>query len=88
VKRGWKPRRSTSLLVGASLWLVDRLRRPIEACGVQFEALRRILEVKLELDLSPRKSSDPAGGGLGLILSAAMVWLGGLLPGMVGLFSR
>jgi hypothetical protein len=65
---------------------LDRLRRPIERAGVDFEQLRAIVEIKLALDLRSASRSRESFLTGGLVLLMVVAWFAGFPAGAAALF--
>jgi hypothetical protein len=86
----WKRRESLPLLATASLAVVDLLRRPLEAFGVEFAKFRAIFANRLWLETRPSSSSASAvsSPATGLALTGLMAAFTGLAAGVVALSTR
>ncbi len=86
----WNRREKLPLLATASLAVVDWLRWPLEAFGVEFAKFRAILANRLWLET--RSASDSPSGkpapAAGLALTGAMAAFSGIAAGVVALSTR
>ncbi len=83
---GWIKRGESPLPLTIVLKIVDHLRKPIQAAGVDFKRFRSILELKLRLDL--RATTQAGGGSLAISFGVLLGfgWLAGLPVGVMACF--
>jgi len=87
--RRWRSRADSSQLLAATLWLVDRLRRPLERMGVEFGPFRELLRVRLVLEMRTlpigMELAAPGMREMALVLTLMLFWFIGLLSGVASL---
>ena len=89
-RSSWPRRARLPLLALVSLWLVDLLRAPLSAAGIEFDKFRAILANRLWLETC---ATHPGGNRLtspavGLAMVGAIAALSGVGAGLVALATR
>jgi len=85
----WPQRARLPLLALVSVWIVDRLRAPLSAAGVEFDKFRAILANRLWLETRATHpdGSQLASPALGLAMVGAIAALSGIAAGVIALAS-
>jgi len=80
----WRTKEEGTLFLGFMLRLVDGLRRPLSAFGVDFPIFRELLRTRIVMDLRP--VGEKSGFGLaGIVILLLFTWFVGLGTGAVAL---
>ena len=81
----WSTVEERTLLARVILWLVDVLRAPVTAFGVEHRVFRELLRVRVVLGIRPSKTAASVMGTAGAALVVTMVWFTGIGTGIVAL---
>lgn len=89
-RSSWPRRAKLPLLALVSVWIVDRLRAPLSAAGIEFDKFRAILANRLWLETRATHpdGSQLASPALGLAMVGAIAALSGVGAGVVALATK